>query len=72
MKEWNFNKNLPATSMNIMIAKAEKRRREEGKETMFRHGDLLIRPEKFENFKKRKTTKVVAEILSPTASKFNK
>jgi hypothetical protein len=37
---------------------------------VFLRGDSLIHPEKIENFKKRKTTKVV-ETPSPTAGKFH-
>ena len=39
-EEWNFHKYLLAGDMNVMIAKAEKRRRDEGKETAFYVGIL--------------------------------
>jgi hypothetical protein len=34
-KEWKFDKNISATDMNMVLAKAEKRTREEGKDTGF-------------------------------------
>ena len=66
LKEWSFEKYLPAADLNIMIVKAEKRRREEGKETAFFHGNVQIKPEKFENFKKRKAAKDI-DAESPNA-----
>lgn len=56
IKEWNFEKNLPANEMAFIAAKAEKRRADEGKETIFFRGDMWIGPERIENFKKRKLT----------------
>jgi hypothetical protein len=43
--------------MKIVVAKAEKRKREEGKDTIFRHNGLIIPPKKLENFKRRKTVR---------------
>lgn len=66
MKEWNFDKYLPAAHMNVMIAKAEKRRRDEGKETAFLHGNTEIRPARFDSFKRRKAT-TIENMPSPSA-----
>jgi hypothetical protein len=63
LKEWRFEKNISATDMNIIVAKAEKRVREEGKETVFFHGQSEITQERIEQFKRRKTTKAVDEVL---------
>ncbi len=45
--------------MSIIVAKAEKRGREEGKETVFFHGQSEITRERIEQFKRRKTIKAV-------------
>ena len=43
MKEWEFDKNIPAKEMGFMAAKARKRELEEGKETVYyRNGTLWI------------------------------
>jgi hypothetical protein len=68
LKEWRFEKNISATDMSIIVAKAEKRVREEGKETVFFHGQSEITRERIEQFKRRKTTKAVEEAL-PSAGK---
>jgi len=52
--------------MQISIAKAEKRAREEGKETIFFHGESQITTKRIENLKKRKLTKEL-EGESPSA-----
>jgi hypothetical protein len=54
LKEWRFEKNLSKHDMEAIIAKALKRSREESKDTVFFHGSSQIRPERIENFKKRK------------------
>jgi hypothetical protein len=52
--------------MRIAIAKAEKRAREEGKETAFFHNGILMPIEKIQNFKKRKTIRE-SDLPSPNA-----
>jgi hypothetical protein len=53
LKEWQFEKYLSTAEMKVLLAKGQKRLRDEGKKTTFlRHG-LEIKEEKFENFKKR-------------------
>jgi tetratricopeptide (TPR) repeat protein len=69
LKTWNFDKNVSATDMGIVAAKAEKRAREEGKETIFFYGESQILPERIEYFKRRKTTKL-ADAASPSAGRF--
>jgi len=54
--------------MNIILAKTEKRTREEGKDTVFFHGKAQISLERIEQFKRRKTTKML-DVASPSASK---
>ncbi|PVH87417.1 hypothetical protein DL98DRAFT_525470 [Cadophora sp. DSE1049] len=55
LKEWRFEKNLSKHDMEIIVAKARKRTRDESKDTIFYYGSTQIRPERIENFKKRKT-----------------
>ncbi|KAL2060740.1 hypothetical protein VTL71DRAFT_9382 [Oculimacula yallundae] len=64
LKEWNFEKYFPATIMSFAVAKTEKRKNDEGKETIFYHGDSLIPSEKIEHFKRRKMSSK-ARIASP-------
>jgi hypothetical protein len=66
LKEWNFEKYVPASQMRILVAKAEKRAREENKETVFFNGETQIDPQRFSLFKKRKSTKE-ADAASPSA-----
>lgn len=40
--------------MQVLRAKAEKRAREDGKQTVFWHKGKRVEHERFENFKKRK------------------
>ncbi|KUJ12354.1 uncharacterized protein LY89DRAFT_738142 [Mollisia scopiformis] len=54
LKEWGFEKNIPAKEIGIMAKIAEKRKREEGKETSFERGGLLVPQNKLDAFKKRK------------------
>lgn len=65
LKEWKFEKNIAAADMSILVAMAEKRKRDEGKETRFFHSGAEIKSEKFENFKKRRMNKSM-DLLSPT------
>lgn len=53
--------------MQVLIAKAEKRERDEGKETVFWHAGSKINPERIENFKKRKIMSE-GDVVSPSAS----
>ncbi|CZR62804.1 related to cercosporin resistance protein [Phialocephala subalpina] len=66
LKEWQFDKNLPLNVMGFVIAKAEKRVRNENKETVFYHRDSQISSAKIRNFKKR-MTKTAAEGAPPSA-----
>jgi hypothetical protein len=54
LKEWGFEKYLPATAMKILVAKAERRAVVENKDTVFFHGKTQIAPERIDLFKKRK------------------
>ncbi len=55
--------------MKIVVAKKEKRAREEGKDTVFFHHGSLIPSEKIENFKRRRTVKY-SDPASPNAGKY--
>jgi hypothetical protein len=66
LTEWNFDKNISATDMNVLVAKAEKRLHEEGKETVFYMGTFQITRERIEQFKRRKVTKEI-QTVSPEA-----
>lgn len=57
LKEWGFEKYLNNESMKFILAKTEKRVRDEGKETVFFHGDNQVTEERIEGFKKRKFAK---------------
>jgi len=54
LKEWNFDKNLTAKEMMTVVARKEKRARDENKDTVFMHYGSLIPPTKIEKFKRRK------------------
>jgi hypothetical protein len=57
LKGWKFEKNMTANDMSALVAKHEKPKRDEGKETKFFHSGSEIKSEKFENFKKGKLSK---------------
>jgi hypothetical protein len=59
LKAWGFEKYLGISDMKFVIDKAEKRAREENKETIFFHGDSEITSERIENFKRRKLEEVI-------------
>lgn len=54
LKEWGFVKNLSASKMQFMVAKSERRQREEGKDTVFFHKGFHIPANKIEAFKRRR------------------
>ena len=66
LKEWRFDKYISASDMDIVVAKAAKRSRDEGKETIFFLGEAQILPDRIEQFKRRKTIKNI-EPVSPSA-----
>lgn len=55
--------------MSIVVAKSDKRARDEGKETVFFHGETLITRQRIEQFKRRKTWKA-AEPISPSVGEY--
>ncbi|CAL3971432.1 unnamed protein product [Diplocarpon coronariae] len=67
LKEWRFEKNLSKRDMEVIVAKARKRAWDESKETVFFYGSTPIRPERIENFKKRKTGKHVVSSRASTS-----
>lgn len=68
LKEWNFEKYFPATIMSFAVAKTEKRKNDEGKDTIFYHGESVIPSEKIEHFKRRKMSNK-GRIASPDPGK---
>lgn len=61
---------MPANEMAFIIAaKADKRKAEEGKDTVFFRGDIKIESERIENFKKRKLTATDMADLPPIAGR---
>ena len=53
LRRWEVGKNIPASAMSFMVAKAEARRKEEGKETVFYWHDRPVQPKKLDRFKRR-------------------
>ncbi|MCJ1306284.1 hypothetical protein MMC08_009104 [Hypocenomyce scalaris] len=66
LKQWKFEKNLKASDMKILVAKAYKRAREDNKGTKFRFRGREMDREKMDRFKKRTTQE--EELASPSAS----
>jgi hypothetical protein len=62
LKEWKFDKNISATDMSVLVAKAGKRMRDEGKRTVFFLGESQITRERIEQFKRRKLTREIDDI----------
>lgn len=54
LKEWGFKKHVPATEMAFMVAKAEKGKLEDGKDTIFHRNGMLVEESKIEQLKKRR------------------
>jgi hypothetical protein len=69
LKDWGFDKHLSERDMKFVVAKAEKRSMEEGKETEFFHNGSLISNTKIGNCKRRKTFRV-SETVSPSVGEF--
>jgi hypothetical protein len=68
LKEWRFEKYLSDMDMKIIVAKADKRVREQKKTVFFHHSNRLA-VEKIENFKKRRVVKE-SIAASPSAGLF--
>jgi hypothetical protein len=64
LKEWNFEKYVPADEMSFIVAKLGKRKTDEGKDTLFFRGETRITPDRIENFKKRKIVKDVVLLVA--------
>ena len=65
LKEWKFEKNVPAKEMSFMAAKARKRELEDGKETVFYRNGVLVDASKVENKKQKLNTEDVDKIMVP-------
>jgi len=53
IKEWGLSKYLPSLKADWMLKKAEKRKREEGKDTDFLMGDKPLTIDRIQNSAKR-------------------
>lgn len=67
IKEWKFDKNINRNLMAVLVAKAEKRTKDEKKETEFSYKGKKIRSEKLAELKKRTRVEIIAE-AAPNAS----
>jgi hypothetical protein len=66
LKEWGFDKNIKSSVMQLMLAKATKRKLEEDKDTKFRYKGRDILPERFSHYSKRSHVKN-GKRVSPSA-----
>src|SRR2546423_353010 len=66
LKEWGFEKNIRSSVMQLMLAKATKRKFEEDKDTKFRYKGRDILPERFSHYTKRSHVKN-GKRVSPSA-----
>jgi hypothetical protein len=67
LKEWRFEKNVPAKEMSFMAAKARKRELEDGKETVFYRNGVLVDASKVENKKQKLNVDDVGKFMVPGA-----
>jgi hypothetical protein len=65
LKEWKFEKNVPAKEMSFMAAKARKRGLEDGKETVFYRNGILVDASKVENKKQKLNLDDVEKLMVP-------
>jgi tetratricopeptide (TPR) repeat protein len=75
LKEWGFDKNIRSSVMQLMLAKATKRKFEEDKDTKFRYKGRDILPERFSHYAKRSHVKngksaspSACELLAPSCN----
>ena len=57
LNQWGISKNIRASHMNILAAKARKRKAVEGKDTHFYVHERLLDPSKLIRFNARKSVK---------------
>lgn len=69
LKDWGFEKNIRSSIMQIMLAKATKRKFADDKDTKFRYKGRDILPDRLDHFAKRSHVKN-GKRVSPTACKF--
>jgi hypothetical protein len=70
LKEWKFEKNVPAKEMSFMAAKARKRELEDGKETAFYRNGVLVDASKVENKKQKLNVDDVDKLMVPGKSEY--
>lgn len=69
LKEWGFDKNIRSSVMQLILAKATKRKFDEDKETNFRYKGRDILPDRLSHYAKRSHVEN-GKRVSPTACKF--
>ncbi|ERF73126.1 hypothetical protein EPUS_09124 [Endocarpon pusillum Z07020] len=67
LKNWGFDKNIRSSVMQLMLAKATKRKFDEDKDTKFRYKGRDILPERLDHYAKRSHVKN-GKRVSPSAS----
>ncbi|KAE8443759.1 hypothetical protein EG329_001353 [Mollisiaceae sp. DMI_Dod_QoI] len=67
LRDWGFDKNV-TINMKFMLAKSEKRARDEGKDTEFKRNGILVPPQTLQQFKKRRTVGLTDSALSSIAT----
>ncbi|MCJ1386107.1 hypothetical protein MMC17_009232 [Xylographa soralifera] len=68
LSQWGISKNIPASQMNILAAKARKRKTLEGKDTHFYVHGRLLEPSKLIRFNGRKSAKTRTTLLTGAAT----
>ncbi|KAH8588572.1 ankyrin repeat-containing domain protein [Bisporella sp. PMI_857] len=66
LKEWAYEKNLTSNDMKIISAKADKRKRDDGKDTVFYHWDSEIPPEKIKRFRRTPNASEIVPLSAET------
>jgi hypothetical protein len=56
LKQWGYEKNLPAKDMEALVLISRKRAAQ-GKETVFYHGGSEVKKQRLNNFKRRQGSK---------------
>jgi hypothetical protein len=59
MDKWGFKKNITTQDMQFIVAK-DMKRRQQGKDTKFLYREVDVSTERIDNFKRRKTGKLLA------------
>lgn len=71
IKEWKLTKKVPTKDMSIMVAKAEKRKIDQGKDTLFHHNGIKVAHHKIEKIKKERVSQSQNVTSSIPGKQFN-